>query len=93
MQDGKPAAERRVECIERGPDECGIIVFLADVRRDQVFPVVVVKLAHQTGGLRIAEVAVITPDPALQGDRVWSVTQHLQVVVEFEQQGIELPEQ
>ena len=37
-------------------------------------------------------VAVITADPALQGYRVWPVTQHLQVVVEFEQQGIELPE-
>jgi hypothetical protein len=62
------------------------------MRRDQVFPVVVVKLPHKAGRLRIAEVAVITADPALQGYRVWTVTQHLRIVVEFEQQGIKLPE-
>ena len=92
MQHGKPAAERRVERIERRPDKCRIIVFLADVRSDQVFPVVMVELTHEAGGLRVAEVPVITADPALQGSRVWPVLQHLQVMVELEQQGIKLLE-
>ena len=67
-----------------------VIVLLADMRCHQVLPVLVVELSQKADRLCIAEVTVIAADPELQGSRVRAVTQHLLVVVEFKQQGIEL---